>query len=73
MHKPLFSMLFCGNGRVLCFFFSYEETEAQEITFPDLEPSAMFLRSYLQLGDNSEPNRFCMAGFFMVALPRSYL
>lgn len=35
-------------------FFSYEETEAQKITSPESETSAMLLRLHLQLGDNSE-------------------
>lgn len=44
-----------GGKRILClFFFSYEETEAQKITSPESETSAMLLRLHLQLGDNSE-------------------
>lgn len=62
-----------GDERILCLFiFSYEETEAQEITFPELEPSAMLPRLHLQLGDNSESNSFCIAGFRMLTLPWAY-
>lgn len=36
---PCPSLEMAGDEKILCLFFPHEETTAQEMTFPDLEPS----------------------------------